>query len=143
MSPEDLPQVLAIENLCYSTPWSLNSFRYETGNKEAFLKVGVYNGQITGYVCVRTILDLTHLMNIAVAPEFRRKGIASMLLKDVIGELKRLKPDTRLTLEVRQSNIAAIRFYERFGFKTTGKRNGYYQSPPDNAIIMELDISAR
>lgn len=141
MSPADLSEVSNIENLCYSTPWSPNSFKYELANKEAILKVAVFNSEIIGYVCIRTILDMTHLLNVAVLPEFRLRGIGSMLLKNAVGELKRLQPNTKLTLEVRQSNIAAIRLYEKFGFKVTGKRTKYYQKPEDDAILMELDVS--
>ena len=140
MSADDLVQVCAIEDLCYTTPWSLNSFRYELTNKDAVLKVAVFNSGIIGYVCIRTILDMTHLLNVAVLPEFRLKGIGNALLKNAVGELKRLHPDTKLTLEVRQSNIAAVRLYEKFGFKVTGKRTKYYQKPEDDAILMELDI---
>lgn len=141
MSPDDLVQVCAIENLCYTTPWSLNSFKHELTNKDAVLKVAVLNSEITGYVCIRTILDMTHLLNIAVLPQFRLRGIGSMLLNNAVGELKRLQPDATLTLEVRQTNIAAVRFYEKFGFKVTGKRTKYYQKPEDDAILMELDVS--
>jgi ribosomal-protein-alanine N-acetyltransferase len=137
MTLSDLSQVLALENLCYTTPWSLNSFRYELGNSDAILQVAVLNARIIGYVCVRTILDMTHLLNITVMPEFRRKGVAGMLLGDVIDELKRIKPGVRLTLEVRQSNIAAIRLYEKFGFQVTGRRKKYYQKPEDDALLME------
>jgi ribosomal-protein-alanine N-acetyltransferase len=141
MLPADLRRVCDIENLCYTTPWSPDSFRYEIGNKEAILKVAVIDSQIVGYICVRTILDMTHLLNFTVLPEFRRRGIGKMLLKNAIEELKNLKPDTRLTLEVRRSNTPAIRCYEGFGFKITGGRKKYYQKPEDDAVLMELDIS--
>jgi len=141
MLPTDLQQVYALENLCYTTPWSPDSFKYEIGNKEAILKVAVFNSQIIGYVCIRTILDMTHLLNFTVSPGFRRRGIGNMLLKNAIEELKHLKPGTKLTLEVRRSNIPAIKFYEEFGFKVTGSRKKYYQKPEDDAILMELDIS--
>ena len=141
MLPADLHRVCAIENLCYTTPWSFNSFKYEIENSDAILKVAVFNSQIIGYVCIRTMLDMTHLMNIAVLPEFRRRGIGEMLLGNAVGELKHLRPDTKLTLEVRQSNTAAVRFYEKSGFNVTGMRKKYYKEPEDDAIIMELDIS--
>ncbi|MBI5409947.1 MAG: ribosomal protein S18-alanine N-acetyltransferase [Nitrospirae bacterium] len=141
MSSGDLPEVHALEDQCYSTPWSINSFKHELQNKDAILKAAVLNHHIIGYVCVRTILDMTHLLNLAVSPEFRRKGVGSMLLLEVIKDLKRLKPGIKLTLEVRQSNTAAVKLYEGFGFKATGKRTGYYQKPHDDAVIMELDIN--
>jgi ribosomal-protein-alanine N-acetyltransferase len=141
MLPADLQQVYAIENLCYTTPWSLSSFKHEIENSDAVLKVAVFNSRIIGYVCIRSILDMTHLMNIAVLPEFRRRGTGRALLGNAVMEVKRLRPDTKLTLEVRKSNIAAVTFYEKFGFIATGKRNKYYQEPEDDAIIMELDAA--
>jgi ribosomal-protein-alanine N-acetyltransferase len=141
MLPADLQQVCAIENQCYTTPWSFNSFKHEIDNSDSILRVAVSETQIIGYVCIRTMLDMTHLMNIAVLPEFRRRGAGKMLLGNAIGELKRLQPNTKLTLEVRQSNTVAVRFYEKSGFNVTGKRNKYYQEPEDDAIIMELDIA--
>lgn len=140
MSLADLPQVHVIETLCYTTPWSLNSFKYEIGNPDTILKSAVSENQIIGYVCARTILDMTHLLNITVLPEHRCQGVAGILLRAVIEELKRSKPGIKLTLEVRQSNIAAIKLYEKFGFTITGTRKGYYQKPADDALLMELEI---
>lgn len=144
MSYNDLPQVHAIEKKCFSTPWSINAFKYEITYRHAILKVAVLNNQIIGYVCLRTILDVTHVSNLAVLPEFRRRGIGSMLLQDALQELKHSGIETNLvTLEVRESNIAAIRLYEKFGFKIIGRRIGYYQKPPEDAIIMGLELKEK
>ncbi len=144
MSASDLPQVSAIEHTCFTTPWNIRSFEYELGHKDTILKVAVLNSRIIGYVCIRTILDVTHILNLAVLPEFRRKGIGSMLLKDALKELTQSKNDINLiTLEVRESNIAAINLYEKFGFKVIGKRVGYYQKPYENAVIMGLSTTHR
>ncbi len=141
MSHDDLPQVHAIENQCFTTPWAITFFKYELKHRQTILKVAVFNNQIVGYVCLRTILDVTYVLNLAVLPEFRRRGIGSMLLQDALQELISLKPDTNLiTLEVRESNTAAIKLYEKFGFKVIGKRIGYYQKPHEDAVIMELKI---
>ena len=142
MHTSDLPEVLEIECICFTTPWDIRSFEYELGYKDTILKVAVLNNQIIGYVCVRTILDVTHILNLVVLPDFRRKGIGSMLLRDALNELKRLKPDINLiTLEVRESNTAAIELYEKFGFKVMGKRISYYDKPHENAIIMGLSTA--
>ena len=142
MHTSDLPEVLEIECICFTTPWDIRSFEYELGYKNTILKVAVLNNQIIGYVCVRTILDITHILNLVVLPDFRRKGIGSMLLRDALNELKRLKPDINLiTLEVRESNTAAIELYEKFGFKVMGKRISYYDKPHENAIIMGLSTA--
>jgi len=140
MSESDLPQVLEIEHVSFTTPWDISSFKYELGHKNTILKVAVFNEQVVGYVCIRTILDVTHILNLAVLPKFRRLGIGSMLLRNALEELKESKSDIRLiTLEVRESNIAAIKLYEKFGFKVRGKRIGYYQKPHEDAVIMERE----
>jgi len=140
MKPADLAEVHTLETLCYTTPWSLNSLKYELENSDAILRVAVLDDRIVGYICVRTMLDVTHLLNITVTPELRRKGIGGMLMRNALAELRRIRPGTRLTLEVRQSNIAAIRLYEEFGFKVTGRRKKYYQMPEDDALLMEIKL---
>lgn len=141
MAHEDLVQVHAIESRCFSTPWQLSSFRYEIDNINAILKVAVFHVDIVGYVCIRTILDITHLMDLAVKHEVRRMGIGSRLLSAAMEDLRMLKPETTLlTLEVRESNIGAIKLYEKFAFNEVGRRRGYYKKPNEDAIIMGLDL---
>jgi ribosomal-protein-alanine N-acetyltransferase len=138
MSPSDLGEVQTIEETSFTTPWSISSFKFEVDNDETILKVAVFNEHIIGYVCLRTILDITHVLNLVVIPEFRRKGIGGMLLRSAVEELERVKPDVRsLTLEVRESNRAAIGLYEKSGFLVTGRRTGYYQRPSEDAVIRE------
>ena len=141
MSANDLPEVIAIEDQCHAAPWTSNSFKYEITNKEAVLKVVELNEQVIGYVCVRTILDMTHLLNISVMPEFRRLGIGSMLLYGVLQTLRQLKPDQVITLEVRESNTAAKKLYRKFGFEVKGRRKGYFKKPEEDALIMKLDVA--
>jgi ribosomal-protein-alanine N-acetyltransferase len=144
MSPADLGEVQTIEETSFTTPWSMSSFEFEVANDETILKVAVFNEHIIGYVCLRTILDITHVLNLVVTPEFRRKGTGGMLLRSAVEELKKVKPDVRsLTLEVRESNRAAIGLYEKSGFLVTGRRTGYYQRPSEDAVIMELNLPGR
>ncbi len=141
MLHDDLLPVHALEGQCFTTPWELRSFEYEISNKDAILKVAVFHNQIVGYVCIRSMLDVTHILDLAVILKFRRMGIGSMLLEEVLKELKGLKPDTRrVILEVRDSNTAAIKLYEKFGFEEIGRRKGYYQKPHEDAIIMGLNM---
>ncbi len=140
MSLKDLREVNEIEIQCFSTPWPISSFKYELKHKHSILKVGVLSGKIIGYICVRTILDETQILNLAVLPLFRRRGIGTMLLRDVLKELSMSQLDKKhLTLEVRESNRAAIELYEKFNFKLKGKRIGYYSKPPENAVIMGFE----
>lgn len=142
MLHNDLPEIITIEQRCHATPWNSNSFEYEVDNRDAILKVAVLNGRIIGYVCIRTILDMTHLLNISVLPGFRRVGIGSMLMHNVLQALKMLRPDEKVTLEVRQSNHAAIKLYEKIGFHASGTRRGYYSRPDEDAIIMAMDLKS-
>lgn len=138
---EDLKEVYAIETKCFTTPWTLTSFKYELEFGQSILRVAVLEKKIIGYVCVRSIFDIANVLNLAVIPEFRQKGIGSMLFQSAIEELRRMEPDVKLlTLEVRESNIPAIRLYERAGFKIVSRRKGYYQLPNEDAIIMEKRI---
>ena len=143
MSHDDLSQVHAIEKQSFAEPWRPSSFEYEVDNRDAILKVAISDNQIVGYICVRIIVDITHVLDIAVMPELRRMGIGSLLLINALQELRRLRPDTKkITLEVRESNIAAIKLYEKFGFKEIGRRRGYYQKPHEDAVIMERDMNS-
>ncbi len=141
MSSNDLPEVIAIEDQCHATPWTSSSFKYEITNKEAVLKVVELNGRVIGYVCVRTILDMTHILNISVLPDFRRLGIGSMLVHSVLQVLGELRPDRAITLEVRESNTAAKKLYRKFGFEVTGRRKDYFKKPEEDALIMKLDAA--
>lgn len=141
MSHEDIPQVHEIERQCFSAPWSIESFKYELKNKMTILLVAVLNEQIIGYVCLRTIVDVTNVLNIAVHSRFRKRGIGTELLKRAIGELMASHHGSRfITLEVRESNIPAINLYKKFGFEIIGRRKDYYHSPREDAILMGMDI---
>jgi len=137
MSDSDLQQVHEIERQCFTAPWSIDSFRYELTNKMTILLVASLNEYIVGYVCLRTIVDVTHLLNIAVHPKFRERGIATWLLTRALEELKSSGHGSRfLTLEVRESNIPAINLYRKFGFEVIGRRKDYYHSPREDAVLM-------
>lgn len=141
MSVDDLPQVHAIENRIYRDPWSVSSLNYELGNSEAILQVATSRESIIGYVCIRSILDVTHLLKITVLPEFRRSGVAFHLLEKALQKLRQVKGENlQVTLEVRESNNAAISLYEKSGFTENGRRKGYYKNPDEDAVIMGLNL---
>jgi len=147
MRMSDLPQILEIERLSFTTPWELSSFKYELEHKYSILKVAVLREasfgeeRVVGYVCIRVIFDTAHILNLAVLPKLRRRGIGSRLLQNALEELKSSRPDIEFViLEVRESNIPAIRLYEKFGFNIIGKRAGYYQIPKEDAVIMGKEI---
>ena len=143
MSPDDLLQVKALADRSFTTPWSISSFEYEIGNRDAVLKVAVKESRITGYICIRSFLDATHVMDIAVLDEHRQQGIGSMLFLEALRETTKAKPATEhITLEVRESNAAAIKLYKKYGFTKTGRRKDYYKNPLEDGIIMGMDLAS-
>lgn len=136
----DLPEICAIENESFSTPWSMNSFDHELMEPHSILKIAELNGHIVGYICLRVMLDITHILNLAVAPPWRRMGIGSMLLETALDELEAMQEETDfITLEVRASSHA-IMLYEKHGFRVIGRRKNYYHKPQEDAVLMGMEI---
>lgn len=133
----DTKQLAELDKICFAVPWSEQSFIDETENELASYRVAVKDGDVIGYVGYWKVVDEGHITNIAVVPEYRRSGIASELLSQII----KAAYDEKLyllTLEVRKSNIAAQKLYEKFGFVPLGERKNYYHSPTEDAVIMTL-----
>lgn len=140
MTLEDLPQVLSIESEIFSTPWSIRSFMYEVNHDKSIFKVAIVKDHVIGYICLRTLFDVTNVLNLAVSQKFLRKGVAGMLLLSAIEDNSRSNRDVKsYFLEVRSSNAAAIQLYTKFGFKVIGRRKGYYRMPDEDATIMGVD----
>ncbi len=134
----DLPSVLAIERRAFTTPWSLAMFVLELSKPSGVCLAARREGQLAGYLICSRYVDVWHLMNVAVAPERRRQGIATALLSRMFFELG---SDARVTLEVRPSNQGAIEMYEGLGFRAAGHRKGYYHDNGEDALIMWLEPS--
>ncbi len=129
----DLPQVIAIERRAFPTPWSLAMFVLELSKASGVCLAAIEERRIVGYLICSRYADVWHLMNIAVDPPARRKGIATALLEQMID---RAGENGSYTLEVRPSNTQAISLYERFGFRSAGTRRRYYQDTGEDALIM-------
>jgi ribosomal-protein-alanine N-acetyltransferase len=131
----DLPQVIAIERRAFTTPWSLAMFVLELSKPSSMCLAAVEEteGNLVGYLVCARYDTAWHLMNIAVEPTLRRRGIARRLLEQMI---ERAGPDEQYTLEVRTSNTPAIVLYERFAFHSTGMRPRYYRDTGEDAMIM-------
>jgi ribosomal-protein-alanine N-acetyltransferase len=129
----DLPQVIAIERRAFQTPWSLSMFVLELSKPSGVCVAAVEGKRLRGYLICARYADVWHLMNIAVDPVARRRGIATMLLEQM---LERAGRDEAYTLEVRPSNGVAIALYERFGFRSAGTRKRYYRDTGEDALIM-------
>jgi ribosomal-protein-alanine N-acetyltransferase len=130
----DLPQVIAIERRAFPTPWSLAMFVLELSKPAGICLAGLIDGRIVGYLVCSRYDTVWHLMNVAVDDRLLRQGIASALIERLF-ELAD-GPREQYTLEVRTSNEAAIRLYERFGFRASGRRRGYYHDNREDALIM-------
>lgn len=141
MEEQDIGAVVRIEEMSFSTPWSETSFFTEVYKRQSIAKVALSGEDIVGHICAAYVLDEGHILDLAVRPDYRGMGIASMLVKNVIEELKAM--DCRfLYLEARASNDAARRLYQGFGFRVNGTRKRYYVSPAEDAVLMMLDITA-
>jgi [ribosomal protein S18]-alanine N-acetyltransferase len=132
----DLDRVEVIERESYGTPWSRSMFDAEL-RKPSSLALGAFSGDdaLVGYAFVSRYVDAWHVMNVAVADAFRRRGIASALLGRLF-EVTESDSRRGYTLEVRVSNAGAIRLYERLGFEARGIRRGYYTDNREDALIM-------
>jgi ribosomal-protein-alanine N-acetyltransferase len=137
----DLDVVEAIERESYPTPWSRSMFDAEL-RKPSSLAIGAFTDgdELVGYAFVSRYVDAWHVMNVAVANAYRRRGIASALLERMF-EVTGTDPRRGYTLEVRVSNLGAIRLYEQLGFEPRGMRRGYYTDNREDALIMWREAS--
>lgn len=136
MEPCHVPQVAALEKLCFSDPWSEGSVAGELDNPLSCWLVAMEGERVVGYVGSQTVLGETDMMNIAVHPDCRRAGVGQALIRALIRALKE-RDSCCLTLEVRESNAPARSLYEKMGFSQVGLRNNYYRSPRENACILQ------
>jgi ribosomal-protein-alanine N-acetyltransferase len=130
----DLPQVIAVERRAFPTPWSLAMFVLELSKPGGVCLAAVRPEGIVGYLICSRYDTVWHIMNVAIDPDHRRQGIASGLLDELLAEID--DPAARYTLEVRQSNLGAIRLYEQYGFRSAGRRRRYYQDNGEDALVM-------
>jgi ribosomal-protein-alanine N-acetyltransferase len=129
----DLPQVVAIERRAFTTPWSLAMFVLELSKPSGVCLAAVVETELAGYLVCSRYDTVWHVMNVAVDPDRRRRGIAIALIAAL---LERIGDDAQVTLEVRRSNTGAIALYERFGFRSAGLRPRYYADNGEDAVIM-------
>ena len=138
MNEGHVKAVAELEKICFSDPWSENSVASELKNKLALWLVAEEEGQVAGYIGSQTCGDESDVMNVAVHPDFRRRGIAEALVKSLTEELKKIESRC-LALEVRASNVPAIALYEKLGFEEIGRRKNYYRNPREDALIMRKE----
>lgn len=143
MREADLPEILAIENESFPLPWTAAMFIKELNNANAqclIARVKFGPKSVLGaYIIFWIVADEVHLHNLAVKKEFRRQSLAFNLLK-AMQEIARQVGIRAQTLEVRQSNTAAIKLYEKCGFVVKGRRPLYYPETHEDALIMWADV---
>jgi ribosomal-protein-alanine N-acetyltransferase len=134
----DLPNVIAIERRVFPTPWSLAMFVLERSKQSGICLAAVleetHGRRLAGYLICSRYDEVWHVMNVAVDIEYQRLGVASALLAELYAQVD--DEDARFTLEVRRSNLPAIRLYEREGFRAAGVRRRYYQDNGEDALVM-------
>lgn len=133
----DLDGIVEVEAASFTNPWTrqmyLSELRYESIAHIYIVRTA--DGRVAGFCSFWLVFDEVHINNLAVRPECRGHGLASALLAHILQEGQRLGA-RRATLEVRQSNAAAIRLYERLGFEVAGTRRAYYTNPSEDALIL-------
>ena len=140
MNENHVPQIAELEKVCFNDPWSENSIASELQNDLALWLVALENDEVIGYVGSQTVLDGSDMMNIAVSPDHRRKGVAEKLIDELVCLLEERKSRC-LILEVRASNAPAINLYTKLGFVEIGCRRNYYRNPREDALILRKEWS--
>ncbi len=141
MRPEHTAQIAELEKLCFSMPWDENSIASELKNDLALWMVALEDDRVVGYIGSQTVCGETDVMNIAVHPDRRRRGLGEILIEQLIVELKK-RGSISLTLEVRASNEPAIGLYTKLGFRQVGRRPNYYRNPKEDALILRKEWEA-
>ena len=136
MQKEHLQDIADLEKMCFSTPWTYENLAEELNNDTAYFFVALdEDEEVIGYTGVSVVADSCFVNNIAVYPACRRQGVGTALMKIAI-----MTADARgtdfISLEVRESNFAAIALYQSLGFEEMGRRKNFYRRPQEDALIM-------
>ena len=135
MRPEDAEAVEKVEKASFAVPWSRKSFWEEAANERTYYLLALEDNEVIGYAGTWILDDEAQITNVAVGPTHRGKGVGAKLMEELI-RAARARGATRMTLEVRPSNEAAVALYKKFGFKDYGRRPHYYLDNGEDAMIM-------
>lgn len=139
MTLEDIPAVVALDQMSFSLPWPERSFRFElTENTASRCWVAERDGRIVGMLVAWLLVDEAHIATLATHPDYRRQGIARELLAHALRSMSKEGAVSSL-LEVRESNAAAQAMYRQFGYEAIGRRKRYYKDTDEDAILMTLN----
>ncbi len=151
ITPADLAQILSIENRSFPSPWNHNAFLEELACPTAYGYTARYvrnlsetdstltDGDLLGYIWYRIIIDEMHIFKVAVAPEWRRLGVASWILRRAMTAAED-KGAAAALLEVRASNAEALALYRKLGFNMIGRRKGYYSPPDEDGLMLKKQL---
>lgn len=144
MATGDVDGVLSIETVSFPSPWSRALFEEEIGRtySDALVVVGEPGGDVAGYAICWTVGEESHLLNIAVRPDVRGRGVGRSLLRECIRR-SALSGGRRIHLEVRPTNQVAIRMYEQEDFRLVGIRKGYYTDTKEDALVFARNIGEK
>ena len=140
--PADAVGLVAIERRAFSDPWSEASFREALTSPWTFGLVAEGTRGVTGYLIGREVAGTGEVLNLAVAPELRRRGIGGALLEAGLAALRRRRVE-EVFLEVRESNRSAQALYMAYGFRPVGQRAAYYRNPKEDALVLRLELAQR
>ena len=136
LEPQYIEDMAALEQVCFSVPWSRETLESELDNPCAFYVVCTGGtGNVLGYIGSRIVLDEADITNVAVRPDCRRRGIA----RELVGRMLALMAEKgvrSVLLEVRESNLPARNCYAQAGFTVVGRRKNYYEAPKEDALLM-------
>lgn len=129
----------ALEISCFSVPWTPEQLRHELPDERHVFLIAEEGERLLGYVGMMHVLDEGYISNVAVDPGYRRQGVASALIRELIVRAEALSL-AFVTLEVRAGNAPAISLYSGFGFEPVGRRKNYYEAPREDAILMTRNL---
>ena len=135
MAEEHISALAQLERECFSDPWSEKALSEELSNPNAVFRVALIDEEVAGYVGMLHVLDEGDICNVAVFDKFRRRGVATALIQHLVDYAVENQLSF-ITLEVRESNMGAQKFYETMGFETIGIRKNFYDNPKEHAILM-------
>lgn len=139
MDKSHISAIAEIERECFSTPWSENALSEELENPNSRFFVAVIGDKVIGYGGMHSVIGENYIDNIAVTSSYRKMGVATEILQQLVKTAENENGDF-ISLEVRESNEAAISLYEKSGFARVGVRRNFYQKPIENGIIMTKEI---
>jgi len=137
MEEQDISAVAEMEKSCFDDAWNENMIKDMFANNFDKVFIAEDEGKAAGYINLRVLADEGELMRICVVPEFRRRGLANLMMERAVSAQAKADKLNRIFLEVRDSNISAQELYKKFGFKEISRRAKYYSNPDEDAIVME------